>query len=675
MSLSLDTNNLNDPSSLVIPETKRRRPWGILLFLSVVAGLGGWAWATSFRPARLWSGTPKQLITLEIDRGDLSLLVTENGTLESSDNATVRCEVEALIGLTGGATGGAQGARAGGSGGGQGGGGANGAGGAATPAPAQTAAPAATKKSGGGGGGAAAKKKATGGKAKATGAGVASATDAAASGASGSATGTAASSTDSALLKRPSVSSFNYIVEPHVPLRGANGAKSSSTSTQAKAAAAQQQNAGGGGGGGRGGRGGGGGGGRGGNNQTQEMPGSTRIIWILPEGSPVKAGDIVCELDASAFKDELQAQKIRYLQAKAWVEQAKSILEVNEISLREFEQGIYPQDVQLIRQYISACETEYSRAKGNLTWSRDTAKKGFRSQAQVNADELASQQAEIALREAEGMLDRLENFTGKRIEKARKAKIEAIRADQLSLQSSFVLEEERLKRLEKMVEKCTLRSPRDGIVVYANQANSWGQVESQIQEGVTVRQSQPIFSVPNPKHMQVKAKINESKVAQIQSGQAATIRVDAFPDRLLRGKVLDITAIPAPANGPVSDVRIYYAMVQILSGEFEGLRPGLSAEVNFEITTEQDVTRVPVETLVWVGSQPFAALQLPNPTDQGTNWQWKPLKLGLSDSQYAEVLSGLKPGDHVIAAPDALAPPRGEGLQAGGKIKLSHISG
>src|SRR5262249_43808233 len=53
------------------------------------------------------------------------------------------------------------------------------------------------------------------------------------------------------------------------------------------------------------------------------------ILSILPEGTRVKANDVVCVLDASAFRIELLAQKIRYLQAKARVEQARSILESN----------------------------------------------------------------------------------------------------------------------------------------------------------------------------------------------------------------------------------------------------------------------------------------------------------------------------------------------------------
>ena len=93
------------------------------------------------------------------------------------------------------------------------------------------------------------------------------------------------------------------------------------------------------------------------------------------------------------------------------------------------------------------------------------------------------------------------------------AKIEAIQADKLAQESVFQLESDRLRRLEETVANCTLRAPRDGIVVYANQANRWGQTQNPIQEGVTVRQGQAIFNLPDPNHMQVRGQINESKVA------------------------------------------------------------------------------------------------------------------------------------------------------------------
>lgn len=629
---------------LIIPAQRKptwqRRAW--LTGAVALVGLGG-AWAL-VRPSLSWSKTARTVETIVVDRGDVALVVTENGTLESADNATVRCEVEALVGATGGANNrGAAGAQP------------NGAAGqqpaAATPAPAAAKGAAAK--------GAAVKAgaaKAGGAKAKVAGAGVASAspTAAPAAGAAG-ATGAAASSST---MKRPDIRSFNYIVEPHIPLRGATKPATPPSKNQ------QQNNmimSGG------GGRGGGGGGGRGGSQGQTELMGSTRIIEIIPEGSRVEAGDIVCELDSSAFREELQSQRIRFLQAKSWVEQAKSILEVNEISLKEYQEGIYPQDVQLIRQYIIACRTEQQRTKLNLEWSHGVAAKGYRANAQVLADELAYQQAAFVLSEAEGMENRLKNFTMPRIMKARLAKIEAIKSDLAAQEAAFELESQRLKRLEQTIERCTMRAPRAGIVVYANQTNSWGRTEAQIQEGVTVRQTQPIFYVPDPKHMRVKARINESKTSMIHSGQRVIIRIDAFPDRPLTGTVAELTALPAPASIANLDVKVYFATISIDSGGFNELRPGLSAEVSILVDNRKQVTRVPLRALHWVEDQAYAAV--PRKTAQGkTTWDWKPLKLGVADSSYVEVVSGLEPGDQVSADPKALSPPKD--LPASNKDKV-----
>ena len=74
------------------------------------------------------------------------------------------------------------------------------------------------------------------------------------------------------------------------------------------------------------------------------------------------------------------------------------------------------------------------------------------------------------------------------------------------------------------------------MVVYANQSsNAFGMVTSPIAEGVTVRQDQPIINLPDPLNMRVKARINESKLALVQTGQAARIIVDAFPEQTLKG--------------------------------------------------------------------------------------------------------------------------------------------
>ena len=203
---------------------------------------------------------------------------------------------------------------------------------------------------------------------------------------------------------------------------------------------------------------------------------------------------------------------------------------------------------------------------------------------------------------------RLDKFTAPRLLKALEAKIAAIRADKSAREASYELERARLKKLGDMIEFCTLRAPGDGIVVYAKESNGWGRTTAQIEQGVTVRQGQAIFHLPDPKNMLVKTRINESKVSLVRPGQRAEILIDAFPDHPLRGTVRQVTAIPTPLNGPFSDVRAYFATVAIDEGGLEGLRPGLSAQVSFEIGERRQVTRVPLQAIRRVGDATFAAV-------------------------------------------------------------------
>jgi multidrug resistance efflux pump len=385
-------------------------------------------------------------------------------------------------------------------------------------------------------------------------------------------------------------------------------------------------------------------------------------VTALLGPAPLNMGDLVCELDSADFRDELRLQQIRCYQAQSWVEQAKSLLEVSEISLSEYQDGIHPQDVQLIRQYIETCRVEAERTARAYVWSKETTAKGYRSSAQLKADQLAMQQAQIALHEAEGMELRLEKYTAPKLITNLKAKIAAIRSDKLAQEQSFGLEKDRLEKLEKMVAYCTVRAPSDGIVVYANVPNRFGQIENPVQEGATVRQGQSLFFLPDPNHMQVKAKVNETKVALIRTGQKARIVVDAFPDRPMWGTVSEITGIPAPASA-AADVRIYYAVVKIEGGGFSDLRPGLSAEVTFVIDKEPRVaTRVPLQAVRWVDGKPFVAVvsspaAKPDSARKELSWQWQSVVLGASDTTRFEVVSGLKPGEKVIAQPELLPPP------------------
>jgi HlyD family secretion protein len=562
-----------------------------------------------------WSGSRSVTATFEVDRGDIAHIVTENGSVESSEHDVVRCQVESFLTLPSAAR-----ARSGDLGPTQ----------QATRSAAGAAGSKASSALNGGGKGpvvaGASRAKSPGSASQGAGDGATSAPQ------FDAATATSGPSTvneptnqepipESAKApKRPVIRSFDQKVAPYVPLRAA-------LSDQGAIAI--------------------------------KPPAPPTILSILPQGTEVHAGEIVCELDSSAFREARDVQQLRYLRAKAWVEQAGFILEASEIALREYQDGILPQDILLIRHYTAICEAERDRMAHNLAWARAAFAKGFRTEGQVESESARVELAEIKLDDAREMLRRLLKFTSKRVLKAHKAKIAAIRADRLSLETLVQLERERLDRIESMIAHCTMRAPRAGIVVYANRVNTWGTVEMQIREGLRVYQSQPIFRLLDSARMHIQARINETQISRVRAGQPVLIHLDAFPERVLKGCVAEIKPLPTFASGMFSDVHSYVANVRIESGGFGELRSGLSAKLDFLVETRRRVPRVPLEAIRWFGDQSFAAMVVSTAT--GLQWLWRPIEVGVSDTAFAEVVSGLEPGNRVVAHAENL-PPEGSDL-------------
>lgn len=611
---------------------KRRRIWlrtVAIIVVLVAATAGGSLWALGYRPGKGFTGGKETYATVEIGRGDVWVTVLESGSLESADNAMIKCQVEALLGTIGTAQPGING-QGGGGGGGRGNAGGQNA--QAAPAQAAPAAPAAGARAGAGAGGARA-----------------GAAPAGRAGAAMSSVGAGAAGGGGSGVARPMVQSFTMQVMAHVPLRPRAVANQGGAAAKAAMAGGM--------GGGPGGRGGGGGGGRGGQQQGMgaDRQGSTRIISLVPEGTLVSSGDVVCELDSAALRDELQSQSIRWEQAQSWVNQAREILKVARISYQEYKEGIYPQDLQQVEKYIEICETQLKQASDLVSYDRKLALKSMLGVSQVRAAEYAEERSQIGLVEAKGMRRRLIEFTGPRLLKNLEAKISAVQADLLAQESSFQLEDDRRRKLQRMIDLCILRAPRDGMVAYASESGGpgWSPTSTLMAEGVTVRQGQTIILLPDPRRMRAKVRVNESKMSLVFPGQRTSIRIEAFPDQPLTGMVTEITPIPAPASMGSSDVKLYYANVAIDPGGFEGLRTGLSAQVAFQVDRRLDVTRIPVDAIRWSDGHPFAAI--PRADRQG--FDWKMIELGLVGANVAEVKAGLKPGDRVIAKPEFLPAP------------------
>jgi len=378
------------------------------------------------------------------------------------------------------------------------------------------------------------------------------------------------------------------------------------------------------------------------------VEGSTTIIMIKPEGTRVKKGELVCELDSASLKDQLVNQKITTESAKANYGNATLTREVAEIAVVEYVEGIFIQDQATAEGEIKLAESDLSRAEDRLDWARRMYEKGYVSLATKVSEELTLKKSRFALEQAQSKKKVLIDFTKGKTIKELKSEVEKARSDELAKKATWELETSKEKKLERQIAACEIRAPSDGLVVYANDPmRAFGSNQPQIEEGASVRERMKIFSLPDISKMQVNTKVHESHIDQIKPGMKAKIRVDAFSDQVLEGTVLDVAALPDATSMFSSDIKVYTTKVQI-DNPLLGLRPGMNAEVEILVARHENVLFVPVTAVLQFNGKDHVTKKVDDRFVQSL------VELGPSNESFVQVIKGASEGELVVSSPITL---------------------
>lgn len=377
--------------------------------------------------------------------------------------------------------------------------------------------------------------------------------------------------------------------------------------------------------------------------------GGITILKVLPEGTPVKKGDVLVELDSSALKQEQTQQQIAVNTSLALVIQAKKNLEAAEIALQEYTQGTFVQEQKVILGEKFVAEQNVRSAELSLDSSKRLAAKGIITPLQLEGAEFAKQKADNELDAALNKLKVLENLTKKKMETQLGSDVEIAKAKVAAEESSYRLEENKLKDIDEQVAKCTIIAPQDGQVVYANkfsQGRSGANAEFVVEAGSQVREQQPIIKLPNSKDMQVKALVNEARITLVRPGQPVTIRVDALKDQLIQGEVMKVNQYAEPGGWAGGNVKKYATFI-LIKNPPKDLRSGMNAEVRIHIERRQDALQLPVQALAEHRGHYFVLAK------NGESYETREVTIASTNDKTAVVESGVKANDQVVMNPRA----------------------
>jgi RND family efflux transporter MFP subunit len=368
--------------------------------------------------------------------------------------------------------------------------------------------------------------------------------------------------------------------------------------------------------------------------------GGVPIIEIVPEGTYVKEGDFLVKLDDSTLQTEVVQQQIACNTSRALAVEAQAEFDATKLALGEYESGTFRQEEGALQSDEFVAKENLRRAEEYLRYSQKLAARGYVTEVQLEADRFAVEKARKELEGSRTKLDVLHRFTKLKTLNKLKADVETSEARLRSRENSHKLDLARQKTLEEQLAQCVINAPTSGQVVYANAPSG----EPLVAEGKLVRERQVIIRLPDPKRMQVTARVNESRIDRVKPGMLTRIRLDAFPEVELTGTVREVSEYPLPAASAYSTMKEYATAIDITDPP-AGVRSGMTAQASIEVEKLDEAVQVPLQAVLERGDRFFCIVE------QDGEYTAREVNVGRANEQVVVINDGVQTGDHVVLAP------------------------
>ena len=414
-----------------------------------------------------------------------------------------------------------------------------------------------------------------------------------------------------------------------------------------------------------------------------EVEGRTSIITLIPEGTLVKQGDLLVELDASSLEDAKIEQEIRvqnaeaaYInanenlavaknQAESDINKARLTLKFAEQDLEQYMEGKYPNELSAAQNRITLAQEELTRVQETLKWSQKLYAEKYISQTELEADQLAEKRKSLDLELAKNDLELLQNFTYQRniaqlesdvsqakmaLERIiRKAKADVVQAeaDLKAKKAEYNRQKAKLAKIEDQIKKTKIYAPAAGLVIYATSAKSggWHSNVEPLDEGQEVRERQELIYLPTTESALAEVNVHESNLEKVKIGLPAIITIDALPGRKFFGRIVQIAPLPDGQSMWMNpDLKVYNTEIH-LENSGSTLRTGMSCQAEIIVERYEDAVYVPVQTVLRVKGKPTVYVL------EGDSVEPREVEIGLDNNRMIRIIRGLEKGEVVLLTP------------------------
>jgi len=327
-----------------------------------------------------------------------------------------------------------------------------------------------------------------------------------------------------------------------------------------------------------------------------------KIASIVPEGTVVKEGDVVAQLDRSELANKLAEVELNLSKAEAVYEQAMLDSTLNLSKARE--------DIRTMELALE----EKKLAKEQAVYEAPTIKR----------------QAEIDYEKAERALAQAKVDYKTKTEQAQ-AKMREVGADRDRQRN-------KLQIVQDVMAGFTIKAPASGMVIYVKEWNGKKKTA-----GSQVSAWDPtVATLPDLTQMESVTYVNEIDVQKIAAGQPVVVSLDADPTKKLTGTVTKVANVGE--QRPNTDAKVFEVTVAIQQPDTT-LRPGMTTGNTIETHAAKDVLHVPLEAVSGEEGLAFVYKQ------SGGSVVKQEIETGAMNDDEIIVTKGLEENDRVLLSP------------------------
>ena len=394
----------------------------------------------------------------------------------------------------------------------------------------------------------------------------------------------------------------------------------------------------------------------------------SEITFLAAEGTRVNEGDLIVRLDTTDVERELQraVQDVRQTQVDLQV--AEIEVQEGKAAIASLEKGEGALSVEETRTRLELAEKKMERLRQEYEQLKPLMEKGFitREELKKTGDELEQAEEELALTRRRSQI--LVEQTRPRDRQRAELQLAQKEAQRENIKARVEEAIARARMLQEQVENCRIYARRPGMVVYEEYLGT--SPRRKIRVGDRVTSSQVLVTIPEVSRMLVEASASEADVYRVQPGQAAAIRLEAFPDLRLAGRVVRVGTLARSEDRPVDDKR-FDVIVEVDSTDAP-IRPEMTARVDVLTGERTDVLLLPINAVFDRAGSPVAHVITRTGTDT------RPIELGQSSDTEVEVIAGVREGERVAltdVGTAAAGPPRGQAPREMGGRRLQGAPG